>query len=159
MRKFALSVAMTNRLDGISRLYLDANIIIYFIEGDLELRTAVADVLEQAGARGVSLLTSDIAIAECLHGAFKRKKRPLVELYRSFFADEGLISLAPIAAPVLELSAEIGAALALKTVDAIHVATAIAVGCDALLTNDNGLRAPEGLRIDQLAEMSGLRRM
>jgi len=69
-------------------------------------------------------------------------------VYRSFFADEGLVALAPM----LELSAEIGAALALKTVDAIHVATAIVAGCDALLTNDKGLRAPRQLRINQLAD-------
>ncbi|MBI1867414.1 MAG: type II toxin-antitoxin system VapC family toxin [Methylocystis sp.] len=139
-------------MDGVSKLYVDANIIIYFIEGNAEIQSVVGRVFVDADGRGIPLVTSDISIAECLHGAYKRKNEQLLELYRSFFADDELIALAPVTASILDLSAQIGADYALKTIDAIHVASAIGLGCDALLTNDKGLRAPKQLAVNQLAD-------
>ena len=45
---------------------------------------------------------------------------------------------------------EIGAELRLKLVDAIHVATAEALGCRTFLTNDRGIRAPVGIALETL---------
>jgi predicted nucleic acid-binding protein len=143
---------MNREMDGVSKLYVDANILIYFIEGNAEFQAMVARVFAEADARGAVLVTSEMSIAECLHGPFKRGDAPLVETYRAFFKDEELIALAPIVVPVLDLAAQVGADLGLKTVDAIHVASAMSAGCDALLTNDRGMRATEPLAIRQLSQ-------
>ena len=39
----------------------------------------------------------------------------------------------------------------MKLVDAIHVATAEAMGCSVFLTNDRGIRAPAGIELRYLS--------
>jgi predicted nucleic acid-binding protein len=139
-------------MDGVAKLYVDANILIYFVEGTAELREIVARVFADADARGAVLVTSEISIVECLHGPFKTGNKRLVETWRALFRDEQLIAIAPVLGPVLDVAAQVGAEFALKTIDAIHVASAMSAGCDALLTNDKGMRAPKRLAIRQLAQ-------
>lgn len=62
--------------------------------------------------------------------------------------------LAPITQAILIEAAEIRAATDLKLPDAIHVATAMALGCDALLTNDRSLRAAPGMSVRLLADLN-----
>lgn len=136
-----------------SRLYLDANIIIYLQEGAPEIQEAVVTVVSSAVSRGAVLVTSEISIVECLHGALKRKNNALAQSYRAFFADEKAIATTPVRAAILELAAEVGAEYGLKTIDAIHVASAMATGCDMFLTNDMRLRAPTDLVVVRLSDL------
>ena len=49
-------------------------------------------------------------------------------------------ALVPPYEPVAYLAADLRARYNLRTPDAIQIATAILTGCDAFLTNDDGLR-------------------
>ncbi|WP_274534852.1 hypothetical protein [Rhizobium sp. LCM 4573] len=44
-----------------------------------------------------------------------------------------------------------GAELNMKLLDALHVATAEALNCGVFLTNDRGIRVPEGIEIHHLS--------
>jgi predicted nucleic acid-binding protein len=61
-----------------------------------------------------------------------------------------VLELLPVSQETLENAATVGARHRLKVVDAIHVATALAAGCDAFLTNDAGIRVSDGLRLVRL---------
>ena len=144
---------MTNGLEGASTLYLDANILIYFIEGAPDLRARVGSVLAQSDSRGIALATSNLTIAECLHGAWRRRDRALVNVYRGFFSTNDLVRLVGIDDEILAAAAEFAATCEIKLIDAIHVASAVSAGCEALLTNDRRLRAPATVRVLQLGEL------
>jgi predicted nucleic acid-binding protein len=145
-------VARIDRLAGISRLYLDANIFIYFIEGRGAERDAATDILLAAAERGVVLVTGEITIAECLHGAFKQKNEALASVYRDLLSG-GIVVETLAGDPVLyECAAYAGSLLSLKLIDAIHAASAMIGECEGFLTNDRGIRVPDGIRIIQLAD-------
>ena len=144
---------MIDQLDGISSLYLDSNIFIYVVEDRGALRDAVTAILAEAQTLGIFLTTSEITLAECLFGAFRQENEALAGVYRALLSDEGLIRTILCQSIIFEDAARRGAALSLKLVDAIHIASATHAGCDAFLTNDKGVRGPEKLKIIQLSDL------
>lgn len=145
-------MAKTDILAGISRLYVDSNIFIYLVEGRGADHDIVGALLKEAAARNIRLMTSEVTIAECLHGAFKQGNDKLANVYRDLLS-AGIVAETIPGDPVLfEYAAYVGASLSLKLIDAIHVASATIFECDAFLTNDRGIRAPENLRIIQLQD-------
>lgn len=142
-----------NRIIGTAkRLYVDSNVIIYYIEGEEESQRLAESLFERADALRVELVTSEIAIGECLYGAYKRGRADSVERFESLFEDVGLFRLVPVEAETMKQAAKLGAAHGLKLIDAIHAASAIEAGCDALVTNDRGIRSTEELRVVQLPD-------
>lgn len=144
---------MTDRLDGVTSLYLDSNIFIYLVEDRGALRDAVTAILAEAQTRGIFLTTCEITLAECLHGAFKQENEALAGVYRELLSGDGLIKTILCQSIIFEDAARFGAALSLKLTDAIHLASAVHFGCDAFLTNDRGIRGPEILKIIQLSDL------
>lgn len=126
------------------RVYLDANLFIYLVEGEPEFqraaRSAVATVIETGGR----FATSELSIGECLKGAPAQAHAPrVIDAYRAWF-DGPLVDLMPITRAIIESAA---ADTRLKLFDAIHVATAEAAGCSAVITNDRRWRSVAGLRV------------
>ena len=145
---------MTIGLEGVSTLYLDANILVYFIEGAPDLRARFRLVFAQAGECGIALATSEMTIAECLRGAFRRRDRALVDVYRSLLGRDDLLHLVAVDVEVLTAAAKLAASCEIKLIDAIHVASATRANCQALLTNDQRLRAPEEVRVLRLDHLA-----
>jgi predicted nucleic acid-binding protein len=144
---------MIDQLDGVSSLYLDSNIIIYLVEDRGAKRDAVTDVLAEAQTLGIILATSEITLAECLFGAYLQENEALAGVYRELFSGDGIMRLILCQSIIFEDAARRGAALSLKLVDAIHIASATHFGCDAFLTNDKGVRGPATLKIIQLSDL------
>ena len=57
------------------------------------------------------------------------------------------VNLIPINPSILKNAATLRAQHNLKTPDAIHMASAVASGCAAFLTNDKLLKAPKEIRV------------
>ena len=81
--------------------------------------------------------------------------KPKVPPLTCFRADD--IMLCAYRQPDARLAANHAALLVatqrLKFIDALHVATALNVGCTVLITNDVGIRPVEGLNVIQLAAL------
>ncbi|MBM3607925.1 MAG: type II toxin-antitoxin system VapC family toxin [Alphaproteobacteria bacterium] len=136
---------------GVYRLYVDANVFIYFLENNGPLNRSATRIISCFQHEGRQLVTSEITLAECLYGAFRDKRDDMVKGYRLLLRDSDIVEMISPAAEILELAAWQGAALRLRLADAIHVATAMESGCDAIITNDKGLQAGKQLRVIQLA--------
>lgn len=134
------------------KVYVDANVLIYFVEGAQAFRVGARRLFAETALRGAVIVTSELSIAECLHGAYKRNDDTLAGNYRELFGAQSLIALVPVSAPLLDSSARLGAALAVKTLDAIHVASAVQIDAEYLVTNDRSMRAPRTMRLRRLAE-------
>lgn len=141
------------QLDRVMRLYVDANIIVYVIEGASTEFEKSRDLIAIALGQGARLVTSALSVAECLHGAYRNDDLKLADLFRDFLLDRDQIDLVPVNVEILNQSAILGARLRLKLADSIHVATAMHSNCDAIFTNDNKLRVPEELILIRLADI------
>lgn len=144
---------MNKDIASARRIYADSNTLIYLVEGSPEFLPVVERFFRYAGDNGIPLVTSEITIAECLHGAHKAGSEALAAEYLEIFQDIDIFSLVPVERDILERAARIGAEQKLKLIDAIHVTSAIETGCDVLVTNDKGIRSTPDLRVVQLTEL------
>ncbi len=143
---------MNSIIAAARKIYVDSNVIIYFIDGDETSQRLAARLFEYAEKRDIELVTSEIAVAECLYGAHKLGRGNSVARFGSLFEDMGLFRLVPVEFDILKEAARFGAAHGMKLIDAIHAATAIEDGCDVLVTNDRGIKSTEALRVVQLPD-------
>ncbi|MBK7002355.1 MAG: PIN domain-containing protein [Rhodoferax sp.] len=132
-------------------IYLDANVFIYAFEGTL----APPDVTNPASAlRAVFHLiqqgrtwarTSQMTRAEVLVHPLRNGNARLVDLYSSLLSGTEMIAMDAVSTAVIDRAARLRADFHLRLADAIHLASAIESGCDALLTADKRLAACSAL--------------
>jgi predicted nucleic acid-binding protein len=146
-------VARTDWIQPGSLIYLDANVIVYFIERRDALQEKVADVLRDGVASGCRFVVSEAGVAECFFGVFKSGSSELLRAYEAFFREATLIELVNVDGPLLMRAARLGAGAGLKLLDAAHVVSAIEAGATHLLTNDQRLSQTQAVAIVQLAEL------
>jgi len=116
-------------------IYLDANCIIYVVEGAPALRQRVLQHIA-AGSGGVA--TSRLSRLECRVKPLKDSNASLLNLFDQFFARPD-VTILEIDAAVIDRATEIRARFAFKTPDAIHLASAIVAGAERFLTADQRL--------------------
>lgn len=145
---------MIETLSGVRRLYVDANILIYLFEENIAFHERVAVAFGLAQQLGIKLFTSQITITECLNGAHRDKNSELARLYLDMFSDQNFITVIPIHIKTCVEAARLGAEQGLKTIDAIHLASSIAVECNAFLTNDARFRSNKHIQVVQLTQFS-----
>ena len=137
------------------RLYLDANPIIYSIEGVPEFRAAALGWLERAEGAGGAVITSRLSRLECRVKPLREANTELLARFEGFFAREGL-ELAEITAEVIEAATALRATHSFRPPDAIHLATAVLAKADTFLTGDRNLARCPGLKVEVLAGPRGV---
>jgi len=145
---------MTER-SASSKLYFDANVFIYAVEGSDDIAGRLRTLFELLNSNLNLAVTSELTLAEVLPKADPIRRRNYLELVLY----SGLFDLYPVTRDVLIETADYrriaGAsgpdaskpyASMPKLPDAIHVVTAVRAGCDRMLSFDQALRLPEGMR-------------
>jgi len=117
------------------KVYLDANTIIYTLEGlEPHLQTGLLLPLD---AGDFTAVTSEIALLETIVGPRKRGDYALEQDFRAFLTPSANLAVEPITVEVLEKAIGLRAQFqGLKTPDAIHLATGILARCDLFVTGD-----------------------
>ena len=129
------------------RIYLDACIIIYFLEEHPRFGDPIGHAIEFAPDR--LFCASPLVELECLVAPLRDNNRSLLERYEDFFREQIVLE---IETPIYRLAAELCARHRLKTPDALHLATAQYHGCAEIWTNDNRLNdAAGGMAVNVLA--------
>jgi predicted nucleic acid-binding protein len=146
-------VARTEALAELKRIYVDANIFIYFVEGEGAEREAATALFVEAAERGVQLVTGEITIAECLRGALKNSDETAASTYRDLLSNDDIVEMITADPVLFEYAALAGCMFSLKLIDSIHIASAMIAGCDAFLTNDRRMRGPEAMGVIQLSDV------
>jgi predicted nucleic acid-binding protein len=129
------------------RVYVDANIFIYLIEGLPELKSQIAEFRDLLFDGAVELVTSELTLCETLVAPFRTGRNDLVALYRDLIENSGAFDVRPTTRDTYMRASLYRADMALKTPDAIHVATAVEAGCTVFLTHDRRLKTPRSIRI------------
>lgn len=120
------------------RIYWDAMIFIYWIEGRHEYVDRSDRILARMEARGDRLCSSAFGIGEVLAGALKRGDRNLAATIRKTMRPPH-VELLPFDAAAAERYADVRVRYRTSAPDAIHLACAAAAGVDLFLTNDTRL--------------------
>ena len=136
-----------------SPIYVDANVLIYFIEGSQIFEKAARALFSCVAERDLLMRTSEITVAECLYGTHRLRREVLAQQYQQLFFEIGAVDLIAVDLDILEHAALIGADQRLKLVDAIHLASAVVSGCRTFVTNDKRFRPLNGIEIVQLLDV------
>ncbi|HZB88867.1 MAG TPA: PIN domain-containing protein [Terracidiphilus sp.] len=123
-----------------SRVYWDAMLFIYLLEGNPAFAPRVKAILQQMQRRNDTLCTSVFTLGEVLTGPRKTGFLTRVERTRHFFLDSGRVELVPFGASTADRYSVIRAATSAKSADAIHLACAAEHGVELFLTHDKSLR-------------------
>jgi predicted nucleic acid-binding protein len=138
-----------------SKLYFDANVFIYAVEGSDDIAGRLRTLFEVLSRNLNLAVTSELTLAEVLPRADPIRRRNYLEL----ILYSGLFDLYPVTRDVLMETADYRRIAGVsrpdaskpyasmpKLPDAIHVVTAVRAGCDRMLSFDQALRLPEGMR-------------
>jgi predicted nucleic acid-binding protein len=140
-------VKVTDALANVQRLFLDTAPVAYFLEQhpryNATVSAAVA-LIDQGSPVGIA---SAVTLAECLVLPYRTGNIRLVREFLAFFLLGRNMTMVPVDTDSARVAAELRARYNLSLADAFQVATALGAGCDALLTNDDGMRRVSELRI------------
>ena len=123
------------------RVYLDANVFIYAIEGSPDVAEPLRllfDLFRENRGAGV---TSELTLAEVLPRATTLQRR----MYLDLIVWSRIFDLQPVSREILVETADYRRIAQMPRLpDAIHVVTAIRAGCRTVLSADSRLKLPEG---------------
>ena len=136
------------------RVYLDANVVIYAVEGFADVAAQVQALLAALDAAEIVAVTSELTLAEVLVKPLREQNRAARQAYETFLTPTPVLQTVPISRDVLEAAARLRATTRLKLPDAIHLATARLGGCDSFLTNDDLFKPVGPTPVKILSEIS-----
>jgi predicted nucleic acid-binding protein len=134
-------------------LFLDACIVIYWIEASDPLRTRLTARLHalREQAPDATFAVSRLSWLECMVKPLRDNDEALANEYRAFF-EAGQLKVLELTPPVIERAAMLRAKHGLKTPDAVQAACALELGGEVLfVTSDAGFRRVPDLRVEILA--------
>jgi uncharacterized protein len=116
-------------------IYLDSNIVIYFVECNPAWIAKVSARLAAASAASDTFAISDLTRMECLVGPLRAGNATVYADYMAFFARAD-VQVMSLTATVCDRAARIRALHRFGALDSLHLATAVENGCGRFLTND-----------------------
>jgi predicted nucleic acid-binding protein len=123
---------------------VDSAPIIYVLDGNGAFAGRFRPLFEAQASRKVRLAVSTVTIAEVLTGPLQSGDEVLARRYRSVLDSWRVVDLT---SDVAETAARLRSAYRLRLADAVQVASALAIGADALVTHDRDLARVRGVRV------------
>lgn len=133
-----------------SRIYLDTNVFIKAVEGLDEASAPAKTLIRALRHRHLGIAaTSEITFAEVLAPSRQVDAMPL-QMKRRAYLDlllwSGFVVLVPVSRDILIETAGLRAARKLKLPDAVHLVSAIRIGCRYFVSADRDFdKMPEGM--------------
>ena len=112
---------------------VDSAPIIYVLDQDPKFASKFRPLFERQGAGEIQFAVTTVAIAEVLTGPLRAGEEAIARRYLAVMESWQVVDFT---ADIAESAARFRAALGLRTPDAIQVASAMAIGADALVTHD-----------------------
>jgi predicted nucleic acid-binding protein len=146
-------VIISDALKHVTQLGIDTAPLIYLVEKHpvyFDRMNAIVQHITQGSIAGIS---SSLTLTEVLTQPLKLGKSNLVSSYEDILLNSAGFQLVTIDTNVARTAADLRARYNLKTPDAIQVATASVLGCQAFLTNDFEIKRVTELHILVLDEL------
>lgn len=136
------------------KVYLDANIFIYFLEGLPPFKEVVKKIFQAIENSEVHAVTSELSLAEVLVKPFSDKNDFLVREYGELLVSKTSFDVLPIRRNILIEAAKIRSKNGYKLPDAIHMTTALTEKCVFFLTNDKRFGKTSGIHTLILSDLA-----
>ena len=137
------------------RVYLDANLYIYLFEGVSAHRETMRELVSEIDRRDIAVIASELMFAELLPRPLREGRRDVVERYFDLMQRTPRITLASVDRRVILRAVRLRADFGLRSMDALHLATALVHDCRTFLTNDRRLASVDDLRVLMLRDLDG----
>ena len=144
-------MSLHEKLRG-KRVYFDANIFIYLVEGFRELEAQLETIRASILNAECIVFTSELTLAEVLVAPFQLGNAELVTNNRNFIEASGAFTLLPTTRETYIRASLYRAKFNMKTPDAIHMASAVEARCEVFVSNDKGIKAPTGIEMVLIGE-------
>ena len=144
---------LADALRTVQRLFLDTAPVIYYVERHPQYLALVDDIFDRIDAGTLLAVTSPITLVETLVVPCRLGQVSVKQDFTDLIVSGQGITFVPLEAAIARRAAEIRASYNLSLADACQVATAVAAGCHALLTNDAGLKRVQEITILVLDEL------
>lgn len=143
-------------LDAIqgNRVYLDANIWIYALEGYPAFIQDLTQLFQSIDQGNLSVVTSELSLAEALVKPYQNQDLAQQVIYKQFIRSSQQLSVIPVSRDVLIEAARLRASINIKLPDAIHAATALLTQCSTFLTNDKRFQVVPNLSVVLLSQIT-----
>ena len=128
------------------RVYIDTNLFIYFLDANERYLPVAAAFLQVARQRRFFAITSRAVVAEVMVHPYRRGNPEVIARFKQFFAQD-FLSVVDHASDLFDTASMFAGARHMKLMDAFHYATALSVGCTAMLSNDKGLVGQAGFEV------------
>ena len=141
-------------LSKVRRLYIDSAPLIYYVEENaayLDMMREIVGIVDQTDLLAFS---SVLTLAEVLVLPLRQGDQQLVQAYQEILVASDDYELVVVTPEIAVTAADIRARYGLGTPDSIHVATAIATHCDAMLTNDSDMKRIKELSVLLLDDLA-----
>ncbi|MEZ4636810.1 MAG: PIN domain-containing protein [Caldilineaceae bacterium] len=125
----------------------DSAPIIYYIEDHPKYAGRVQTYIDALRDNSLRAYASVITLTEVLSRPKQLRLPVLEQRYTTLLQKSRNFLLQPVTVQVALQAADLRARYNLRTPDAIHVATALTAGCEALLTNDRQLKRIEEITV------------
>ncbi|MBV8801154.1 MAG: PIN domain-containing protein [Alphaproteobacteria bacterium] len=125
-------------------LLLDSPPIIYVLERHPDFASRFLPLFEAQKKGELTFAVTTVGIAEVLTGPLRAADETLARQYRAILESWQVV---PLDCAIAESAARLRASLRLKLADAVQLASALAIGADALVTHDRDFSNVRSLRI------------
>lgn len=147
-------MTITERLENITRLFLDTAPVIYYVEAHAKYLPIVEPIFDMLDQDRLNVVTSPVTLAECLIVPQRLGQKNLEQTFVELLTAGSSTLFIPIDQSIAEKSAALRAKYNLTLTDAFQAAVAILTDCDAFLTNDTLLKRITDLDIIVLDEFA-----
>lgn len=136
-----------------ARIYIDTVVLIYAVEQAPVYGELLSDLWVKLQSGNIEVFASELMLMEVLIVPIRNSDQFLIDRYKQLLRSPQIQSI-PIDREILAEAARLRAVTpALRTPDAIHIATATIAGCNQFLTNDRRLRTIPNLPVVILDEV------
>jgi len=142
------------RAVGAGPVALDTCVFIYLIKEHPDHLPILAPLYAAVDAGQLPAVTSALTILEVLVVPLRHGDAALAVRYEALLRGSRGLETVDVSAAILRDAAALRASTGLRTPDAIQLATALARGCSALVTNDRAFPSVRGLRVLQLRDFA-----
>ena len=135
-------------MNGMHRVYLDTQIYIYVLEKNPIFWDKAKDIIKEVEKRGDLVIASTLILAELLSKPYEIGDLQSVEKTKLAFLNTTNLVVRDTDLEIAETAGYLRGKYGLRTPDAIHLATAIELGCDRFITNDKHFSRATNKKID-----------
>ncbi len=129
------------------KVFIDTAPLIYWFEDHPVYVKKMAGFFDEITKKHIPLITSMITYIEVLTQPARLGADDLADKYRDYFLNSEQLNIYPLDMLVADAAVNLRATYALRTPDAIQLATAQVCGCNCILSNDRKWRRTKSLRI------------